>query len=163
MAKNGTATVVPVAPSQVRVGTGLAVLTMVGAQGLSRDAFFQRVYGFPFSVGAHKGVLDVLLHRMRKTIAPFGTIHRVDDVFTLTVDRPVILSDPRGAQSPEERLLAYLATAGPTSTEALGAALGLPLRTVQLVMQALTEEGACRALREGRHVRYQVEDTTFRA
>jgi DNA-binding transcriptional regulator PaaX len=37
----------------------------------------------------------------------------------------------------------------------------MPLRTVQAVLHKLVAEGACSTEREGRHIVYRIEDTTF--
>ena len=39
--------------------------------------------------------------------------------------------------------------------------LGVPLRTVQVSLSRLIEDGSCTSEKVGRHVVYAVEDTTF--
>jgi len=58
-------------------------------------------------------------------------------------------------------VLRALATLGATSANATADALRMPLRTVQAVLQQLVAEGACSIERDGRHVAYRIEDTTF--
>lgn len=145
--------------SQRRSVAGIAALALAGPGGLDLARFFASVYGFAYAGAAHTGMLDVLLHRMRGLCEGFGTVRRDGDRVALA--RPVAVPDPRSERPPEARLAHELAQAGPGSTATLPRALGLPLRTVQLLVRRLVDDGACREIRDGRSVRYQMEDTTF--
>ena len=60
-----------------------------------------------------------------------------------------------------DRVLRALATLGATTASAASDALRMPLRTVQSVLLKLVTEGACSTERDGRHIVYRIEDTTF--
>ena len=60
-----------------------------------------------------------------------------------------------------DRVLRALALLGSTSASVAAEQLQMPLRTVQAVLQQLVSEGACTTERDGRHVVYKIEDTTF--
>ena len=60
----------------VRTETGVAALALAGVGGMTREAFFLVVYGFPFVAQRHQAVLDVLCHRMRALLGSSGEIRR---------------------------------------------------------------------------------------
>lgn len=146
---------------QARPATGLAALALAGPAGLDKLDFFRAVYGFTYVEDRHRKLLDVLVHRMRAASATVGELDRSGDRLTLRLRARAIIPDPRCAREPEELLARHLARTGPQSSEAAAETLGLPVRTVRAILQRLVEDGVCRILRDGRNVRYQVEDTTF--
>ena len=74
---------------------------------------------------------------------------------------PYAVVDPRCQQPFHDVVLRYLAGAGSASAKELASRLDVPLRTVQMALREMTEEGICLAAKEGRRVFYTVEDTTF--
>jgi hypothetical protein len=144
-----------------RAAIGLATLALAGPAGVARDTFFRTVYGFPFVAERHRGVLEVLAHRMRARLGDAAEIDRDDGRLALRIARPILLADPRCALPLPDRLVRSLIELGTPSAADAARALGLPLRTVQAALQQLVAEGTCRVERHGRHVGYRVEDTTF--
>jgi hypothetical protein len=146
-----------------RVSHAAAVLALAPG-GTTQQALFETVYGFPFTLAKQEGALRVLLHRARAALEGGATIERDGDRLTLVPERTLLLPDPRCARPLAERVLALVA-ASPHGTPArdVASALRVPLRTVQLALHGLVEEGACEAVRDDRSVAYVVEDTTFAA
>ena len=101
------------------------------------------------------------MHRMRGRVADAAQILRDEGRLVLAPAHAFLLADPRCALPLADRLVLSLVALGTPSAADAADALGLPLRTVQAALQALVAEGTCRAERQGRHVRYLVEDTTF--
>jgi hypothetical protein len=167
------------AKSGGRTETGIAVLALAGPSGMSRDAFFRSVYGFPFVAYRHRAVLDVLCHRMRGLLGDAGEIRREGgDVpaasdgavsssppggpwIAMVLREAIIVPDMRCVLPTADRVLRALSTLGATSATAAADSLRMPLRTVQAVLQQLVSEGACMLERDGRRVAYRIEDTTF--
>lgn len=166
--------------SGARTETGLAALALAGEAGDSRDGFFRSVYGFPFVSHRHQAVLDMLCHRMRTLLGASGEIHRrggdsgaapepeVSPASTpdgpslsLSLRVPIVVPDMRCALPSADRVLRALATMGASSATAAADSLRMPLRTVQAVLQQLVAERACTLERDGRHVSYRIDDTTF--
>lgn len=157
----GAASRVSLDDGQLRCVAGIAALALAGPAGVDKTAFFTSVYALTFNPRLHKGVLDVLIHRMRKVAEPAGEIAREGNRLTLRLARAILVPDPRGVAQGEARVVRYLAAAGAVTTQEAAAALRVPLRTVQAALQQLVGDGACKSLREGRAVRYRLEDTTF--
>ncbi len=151
------------AGAQARVLAGLAALALAGPEGLGTPEFFRAVYGFPYAARQHGSLVDVLVHRMRRALGAAGCVTRDEARLALAVARPLALPDPRGATAPEDGLVRFLVRAGPTTSDAAAAALGIPLRTAQALLRDLVDDGLCQAVRAGRQVVYKVEDTTFQA
>ncbi len=159
-----------------RTETGIAALALAGDAVISRDDFFRRVYGFPFVAYRHRAVLDTLCHRMRTLLGKAGEIRRdegegVTDeaevpggpvpTIALLLQHPIVVPDMRCILPTADRVLRALALLGSTSASVAAEQLQMPLRTVQAVLQQLVSEGACTTERDGRHVVYKIEDTTF--
>jgi hypothetical protein len=153
----------PAGAGTTRTDTGIAVLALAGPQGVARDDFFVRVYGFRFDPELHQGALDVLVHRMRQRLGPSGEITR--DRHTLTIalalGDPLVVADARCALPLSERLLRALAHASRATAQEVAETLKVPLRTVQEALQELVADGACAVDRVGRRFSYRVHDTTF--
>jgi hypothetical protein len=153
------------APGGVRTETGVAALALAGEDGMTREEFFQSVYGFPFVAHRHQAVLDVLCLRMRGLIGPAGRIRRDTGDgrpwLALSLGAPIIVADMRCALPIADRVLRALAKLGTISASSAATSLRMPLRTVQAVLQQLVAEGACSTERDGRRISYKVEDTTF--
>lgn len=167
------------AKSGGRTETGIAALALAGPSGMTRDAFFRSVYGFPFVAYRHRAVLDVLCHRMRGLLGDAGEIRReggdaaaasnevvsspppAGPWITMVLREAIIVPDMRCVLPTADRVLRALSTLGATSATAAADSLRMPLRTVQAVLQQLVSEGACMLERDGRRVAYRIEDTTF--
>lgn len=145
-----------------RTDMGLAALALAGPAGLSRPEFFERVYSFGYGE-RHRGVLDVLLHRMRERLGSRGRIswNAGDGALVLEPDRPLALPDPRCTRSPADRVLWAIARHGASRAQDAAEALRMPLRTVQALLRQLVDEGVCQTSRAGSSVRYEVRETTF--
>ncbi len=145
-----------------RTDAGLAALVLAGPGPTPEAEFFRRVYGFAYSPRTHRGVLDVLLHRMRKRIEPSGSIARTDGHLALALRTPIAVADPRCAPPAAARILSALARQPVATAEGVAARLGITLRAAQLALQQLVSDGACVARRTGRHLEFQLHDSTFR-
>ncbi len=145
-----------------RTDAGLAMLVLAGPEPTAEAEFFRRVYGFAYSPRTHRGVLDVLLHRMRKRIEPSGTITRTDGHLALSLRVAVAVADPRCAPPAAARILSALARQPLATADGVAARLGITLRAAQLALQQLVSDGACVARRTGRHLEFQLCDSTFR-
>jgi DNA-binding transcriptional ArsR family regulator len=146
--------------TQVRVETLLAVLA-TEARALPIDECFERVYGFAYQPVVHRGTFNVLVHRARERLGEGGSLERDGDHLHLWSDRLLVLPDPRCEPSLDERLLRYLAARGLSSTRDAASDLGVAVRTAQASLKRLTDDGACEMRRDGRHITYRLEDTTF--
>jgi hypothetical protein len=160
----------------VRTETGIAALALAGEAGMTREVFFNGVYGFPFVAHRHQAVLDVLCHRMRNLLGDAGEVRRdsgeaasptaasslpTGPSLSLILKEAIVVPDMRCALPAADRVLRALATLGTTSASSAADSLRMPLRTVQAVLQQLVAEGACTIERDGRRVAYKIEDTTF--
>jgi hypothetical protein len=139
----------------------VAALAFAGAEGMPIPALFREVWGFKYSPSVHQGVFDTALHRARSRIAEHGDIDRREALLSLRLHHPLLLPDPRCEAPAEERVLAFLARRGRASAQEAAQALGIPLRSAQASLKLLVGDGACSQSREGRHIAYAVEDTTF--
>ncbi len=140
----------------------LSVLALGGPEGLESEVAFEAVYGFPFTSAKHDAVLRTLLHRTRTLLGDVGTLDREGFHLRLSVSQPIAVPDPRCARPAEQRVLALLAESGvQRSAKEVQQELKVPLRTVQLALQRLVDQGACLAQRVGRRIEYVVEDSTF--
>jgi DNA-binding MarR family transcriptional regulator len=144
-----------------RTDIGLAVLLLAGREGLSDEVFFRRSYGFNFRTKAHRGALDVLKHRLRTMLEDREglELQRLDG--RNVVAGTLCAADPRCTQPPGDRALRHLVASGRCSAKDLSARLGISLRSAQQVLKQLVKDGACHVAKDGRTVRYYVEDTTF--
>lgn len=144
-----------------RTYVALCTLALAGEQGLPREEFFARVYGFSFSAARHQATLDVLLHRARALAPDALRIRREDSRIVLDRGGPLVLPDPRCHLDFPDQLLAWIAGQGSVTAQTAAEFLGMPLRTVHRWLRELIEDGAIAPERAGRAVRYRVEDTTF--
>ena len=148
------------AAPEVRGLTLLAVLALEPV--IEIDDAFAAVYGFPYTSAKHEAVMRTLLHRTRTILGDAGAIERAGTTLSLHAKRPLLLPDPRSRRPPEQRVLAALAREnGAVSAKDLAASLRVPLRTVQLALKQLVDDGAARQQRDGRRVEYLVEDSAF--
>jgi hypothetical protein len=164
--RSGNALVVgclqPVAERDRRVSAALAELALAGDAGLGGDELFARVYGFSYTTAKHEDALRTLLHRARTALGESGSIVRDGDRLRLVPAGPFVVADPRCVRPAEHRVLTLLASAGGAlGARDIAAELRVPLRTVQLALKHLVDDGELRTERDGRNVAYVVEDTTF--
>ena len=144
-----------------RTDAGLAVLVLWGELPLAEEEFFRRVYGFAYSRRAHRGVLDVLVLRMRKRVGASGNVMRAEGSLWLELKESIAVSDPRCSPPAAARILSALARQPRATAEAIAARLGITVRGAQMALRELVADGACSTRRRGRHLEYQLEDTTF--
>ena len=154
-----SARMVAPAEAQLRTDSAIAQLLLHGADGVRVDELFARLYGFPL-VERHRGVLRVLLHRVRQR-APGLRLERVGDRLRLDVDAPMLVPDPRCAR-PDAGLLSLAARLGVVGPRDL-AELGVPLRRAQESLRRLADAGILSIHPASRGVAYVLEDTTFTA
>jgi hypothetical protein len=144
-----------------RVETLLAILALEHEPGLPEADVFREAYGFEFVADIHRGVFDVLLHRVRAAVEGVARLERKDGRLSLHPEAKLLLPDPRVSQRTTDRLLRLLSERGRASAKDVAGALGVSLRTAQLALAELSESGACETTKEGRSVAYVVEDTVF--
>ncbi len=139
----------------------VAALALAGPQGMDEGALFRAVYGFAYSRSIHRGAFDVALHRARELVDDHGEIARDHGHLRIVLRHACVVPDPRSRRAADDRVLDQLARTGTVGARELAASLGMPLRTIQDVLRSLVEDGACQPRRDGRHVVYSIEDTTF--
>ena len=144
-----------------RTDAALAALALAGPQGAPEEDSFRSVYGFPYAHAPHRGVLDVLLHRVRKRIGSAGVIARSDGRLALALSAPIAVADPLCSPPAAARILSALARQPQATADVIAAQLGIGVRAAQLALQQLVSDGACAMRRRARHVEYQLRDTTF--
>lgn len=146
---------------QGRVECMAAVLGLAGPAGLSTECAFERAYGFAYVDEVHRGVVDVLMQRVRAYLGDGAELLRSQGRVWLEVRRPLLIPDPRSAPRAYDRLLRLLAREG--SARAVDAAResGLSVRAAQNALKELIDAGLCTQRKEGRQILYAVEDTTF--
>lgn len=151
----------PVGSRPARPEALAATLVLAGPEGMTRAELFARCYGFAFRKAIHEPSFKVVRHQTRKLLGGMAQMHARGDVIHLEVLAPFALSDPRCHQPLQEVMLRHLARGGSASAKELAQRLGIPLRTVQLALQEMTEDGVCAMSKDGRKVAYVIEDTTF--
>ncbi len=151
----------PVGARPARPEALAATLVLAGVEGMTRAELFARCYGFAFRKAIHEPSFKVVRHQARKLLRGVAEVHSRGDVVYLEVLAPFALPDPRCQQPLQEVMLRHLARGGSASAKDLAQRLGIPLRTVQLALQEMTEDGVCSMSRDGRKVAYVIEDTTF--
>lgn len=148
--------------AQVRTDTTIAVLALAGAPGMDQDALFERVYGFPYGGERHRGVRDVLFHRVRSRLGSFGILTRIEGTISLAHEGVLATPDPRCEPPPEQSLLHELAKVGHLTAPEAAQRLATNLRTVQRALKRLADEGVCEAVKRGGNIEFYLDDTTFR-
>ena len=145
---------------QARTDGALCALALAG-QPIEELSFFELLYGFPYQAALHHGARDTLYYRMRERLAGHGEFLREGGGVSVAVAGPLAIPDSRCSPPPEHSLLAILAQRGETSVRDAADALQIPLRTAQHALKALAADGVCRAEKQGRELRYRLEDTTY--
>jgi hypothetical protein len=138
-----------------------AALTLAAPGGVDRAELFARVYGFAFRKEIHEPSFKVVRHQARKLLDGFAEIASEGSIVRLRPLRPYAIADPRCQPPLQEIVLRAIASSGRASAKELAERLDVPLRTVQLALHEMVEDGVCVASKEGRSVEYAVEDTTF--
>jgi len=144
-----------------RTDTALSVLVLAGPDAQPEEEFFRRVYGFAYSSAKHRGVLDVLLHRVRQRIAASGALLRANGGLRLELCEAIAVTDPRCSPPAAARVLSALSRQPTATAETIAVRLGITPRAVQMALRELVSDGACEVRRSGRQVRYQLLDSTF--
>lgn len=146
---------------QGRVETVAAVIAAAGEHGIDHVACFERAYEIPWEAEVHRGVLEVLLHRLRAYLDGTAELVRGEGRLALELHCPVLVPDPRCARPVFDRLLRVLARDGRLTAAEAATKTGLSVRAAQDALKSLAEGGACTFEKEGRQLTYIVEDTTF--
>lgn len=148
------------APTRPRTDSGLATLAF-SEGALPLGAYFEQVYDYPFDPGVHRSMVNMHVKRMRERVAGNAGIEREGDTIALRTERPLLLRDARCEETIEDRVLGVLARSDAKSASELARELKIPLRTVQRILRELQVDAGVEQQKEGRKIRYAVEDTTF--
>jgi hypothetical protein len=146
---------------QGRVETLVSALALAGDRGMEEAECFADVYEFAYEPEVHKNIFHVLVHRARDYLGDAGTVEVSSGRVHLALARPVLVPDPRCTKPMQDRLLRAVAEQRGATAKDIAHAVGISLRLAQSALQELSADGACLAQRDGRVVRYVVEDTTF--
>jgi hypothetical protein len=146
---------------QGRNETLIAALALAGPEGLDEAEAFGEVYDFAYEPEMHRGVFGVCVHRAREYLGDAGIIAHGHGRLTLVLHAPLIVPDPRCVKPMQDRLLRAIASRGGATAQDVAKAVGVSLRVAQQALADLSADGSCLATKEGRKVRYAVEDTTF--
>ena len=122
---------------------------------------FEQAYEIPYEAEVHRGVFEVLLHRVRAYLEGAAELVRGDGRIALRLLRPVLVPDPRCAPPVYDRLLRILAREGRATASDAAKQIGLSVRAVQEALKSLAADGVCVGEKDGRQILYIVEDTTF--
>lgn len=146
---------------QIRAAQVLAVLARRPGESLLTDEVFRAVYGFAYIPEKHSPVLRSALKRVRMQLQDLGNVDRpTPTTLRLLVTQRVSVPDPKSILTLEERILRVLSRT-PASSAELASLLRVSKRQVQNSLPDLVAQGCCSVEKEGRAVRYNVEDTTF--
>ena len=121
----------------------------------TRESLIARAFSTRVINESHRARLRVELSRLRALVRPLATIEPTAAGFVLTPRRAdaVVVLGPLHEGS-AGAVLALLEDGGSWSTSALARAIGTSQRSVQRMLQQLQENGAVRALGEGRSRRW---------
>ena len=139
---------------------GLCALAEAYPSSVPVDAWFERAFARPHRSSEHGEVVRSTLRRMRQLLPDGASIVREGHNLGLRTDESLVFPHPRARTSIEDRVLACIGR-GQRSSKEIANELAVSARTVQLALQRLTEDSLCTASKEGRQVRYEVEDTSF--
>lgn len=156
----GHALLAPVGAKAARPEAVAAALTLSGARGVDRPTLFASAYGFAFRPELHEPSFKVVRHQAKKLLEGHAEITRDGEQVYLEVKRPYAVVDPR-VREPLSHIVLRALASGADSAKSVARRLGVPLRTVQMQLKHMVDDGACVARKEGRHVIYAVEDTTY--
>ncbi|MFT5359181.1 MAG: DNA-binding transcriptional ArsR family regulator [Polyangiales bacterium] len=148
------------APTHPRTDSGLATLAFE-AGALPLGSYFESVYVYAFDPSVHRSMVNMHVRRMRERIGESADIEREGDTIALRLVRSLMLRDARCEETIEDRVLGVLARSDSKSATELARELKIPLRSVQRILRELQVDAGVEQRKEGRNVRYAVEDTTF--
>jgi hypothetical protein len=151
------------APTSVtpRVRAAIAVLGSAHRERIPLPALFRAVYGFAYRSGLHRGMIDVLVHRVRAALEGVGTLVVEDGHAVMVLESALLVPDPWEDASLPDRLLRALGERPGATPREVAQQLGVQLRHAQRVLRELADDGSCQVERAGRTLHYRVEDTTF--
>jgi DNA-binding transcriptional ArsR family regulator len=144
-----------------RTDAAIAVLTLSGREPTPEPEFFRKVYGFAYLDASHRGVLDVLVHRVRRRIDAGGTVVRSKGCLSLELQEAIAVADPRCSPPAAARILSALARQPLATAYMIAGRLGISVRAAQMALQQLVSDGACAVRRTGRQMEYQLQDSAF--
>jgi hypothetical protein len=147
--------------TQGRVETLAAVVALAGEPGIPELEAFELTYEFAYVPDVHRGVFDVVLHRVRAHLGSHAELVRERGRLRLLPAVPLLLPDPRCSPHTTDRVLQLLAERGRAGAKDAASASGVSLRTAQGALQELVNQGACNVEKRGRNVVYVVEDSVF--
>ncbi|MEM9191110.1 MAG: helix-turn-helix domain-containing protein [Myxococcota bacterium] len=150
----------PVARRGTRSAACVAALLLAGDDGVEDRPLFRAVYGFDYEAEVHRGVFDVLKSRLRTQLGSQVELDKVNGRNRITPHVSLAVPDPRCLPSVRSQVLQALAEE-PRSAKEVASVAGIALRTAQHALRLLVEEGDCEQVKEGRRVRYILEDTTY--
>ncbi|MEM9190383.1 MAG: winged helix-turn-helix domain-containing protein, partial [Myxococcota bacterium] len=145
-----------------RVSQLVTTVALAGDRGIADEEVFEQIWGFPFVPIKHQAVLRQVVFRARQTLKGAAELDRVDGRLRIVPERVFAVVEPAAGPDLRERVLMALAERD-ASAEETAQRLKVSKRAVQMVLRELVDEGACESMKEGRAVRYGVEDTTFQA
>lgn len=146
---------------QIRAAQVLAVLAARPGDPLPTLEVFQEVYGFTYVAEKHSSVFRSALKRVRMQLGAFGEVDRpTAGTVRLLANQRLSVPDPQSILTLEERILRILSRT-PASSAEIARLLHVSKRQVQKSLPELIAQGCCSVEKDGRAVRYNVEDTTF--
>ncbi|MEM9195522.1 MAG: helix-turn-helix transcriptional regulator [Myxococcota bacterium] len=138
-----------------------SALTLAGPEGIVRSELFERSYGFKFRKSVHEPSFKVARHEAKRLLEGYAELHAEGERVALRPLRPYAVPDPRCQKPLQEVMLRWLAVPGGATAKELAQRLKVSLRTVQMALREMTDDGVCHSVREGRRTAYRIEDTTF--
>lgn len=146
---------------QVRAAQVLAVLASRPGEAIPTPEVFQSVYGFAYVAEKHSTVFRSALKRVRDQLGELGVVDRPSaGTVRLLAAQRLSVPDPQSILTLEERILRILSRT-PASSAEIARLLHVSKRQVQKSLPELIAQGCCSVEKDGRAVRYNVEDTTF--
>lgn len=143
-----------------RTEAALVTACLAGPDGILETEFFRQTYGFAYERAIHRGVIGVLIHRMRDWLEGVAELERSDRIIIRPL-APFIVPDSKSARSVGAQVVLFLANRKLGTAKEAGSSLGVSLRSAQQALTDLVADGACERVRSGRRMSYQLTDTTF--
>ncbi|MFK7985211.1 MAG: hypothetical protein AB8I08_04195 [Sandaracinaceae bacterium] len=129
---------------------------------VNKADLFRPVYGFEYDPPRHENTFGVAIHRARDWLGESGSLTVHNASVELTVNRSLLIPDPRCVKPVEDRLLVAVAQHPGSTAKELAKIMGISLPIAQRALRELQRSGSCDARAEGRRMHYTLEDTTFR-
>ncbi|MFT5356619.1 MAG: hypothetical protein ACI9KE_003844, partial [Polyangiales bacterium] len=143
-----------------RTEAALVTVCLAGPKGILETEFFRQTYGFDYERAIHRGVLGVLIHRMREWLDGVAVLERTERI-VVRPHVPFIVPDSKSARGVGAQVVLFLANRTLGTAKEAGSSLGVSLRSAQQALTDLVADGACERIRSGRRMSYQLTDTTF--